>query len=180
MNRALRVVSAAFKCVLASVMGLLLLYNGYILVSKYAFGNDMPTVFGYGGAVVVSGSMEPYLCVNDFIITKSQNSYSMGDVIMFYDGTKREYITHRITYASGGVYATQGDANNAPDPFSVPHAAVVGKVVSVWRGFGKAVRFMQSPAGFFSVIVAGTVLWWGADLIRGIKGKKRDEKREKN
>ena len=97
--------------------------------------------------------------VGDFIITKSQKEYAVGDVITFYDGESGAYITHRIILVSGDTYATKGDANDTADDFSVPKSAVVGKVVAVWKGFGNVVSFLQSPLGLVCVIGGGIALW---------------------
>lgn len=179
MKKFLRIAAVVLKAILGLLMGLLLIYNGYMLIARYAFGNDMPTVFGFGGAVVASGSMEPALEINDFIVTKAQEEYEIGDIIMFYDETRGAYVTHRIILVSGDMYATRGDNNNTPDDFSVPKRAVVGKVVSVWSGFGGVIRFLQSPAGFFAVIGGGLILWIATDLIGGRKGKEKNERERK-
>ena len=177
MRKVLRAAKIALKCVLAAAMGLLLVYNVYMLVARYALGDGMPTLFGYGGAVIVSGSMEDALGVNDFVITKAEDEYSVGDIITFYHGGV--YITHRIVLVSGETYATKGDANAVQDDFSVHKSDVVGRVVCVWKGFGAAVQFLQSPAGFFSALAGVAVLWLATDLISGAIGKKQDE-RDKN
>ena len=175
MRKALHILRIVVKVLLGLVMGLLFVYNVWSLVSRLAFGNDRPAMFGYTGAVVVSGSMEPVISVNDFIVVHAEENYAVDDVIMFYDDTRGEYVTHRIILAADGYYTTQGDANNAPDPFSVPQSAVVGKVVWVMEGFGAAVRFVQSPAGFFAVIGAGILVWLGMDVISGLQARaKRD------
>ena len=99
MRKVLRAAKIALKCVLAAAMGLLLVYNVYMLVARYALGDGMPTLFGYGGAVIVSGSMEDALGVNDFVITKAEDEYTVGDIITFYHGGV--YNTHRILLDSG-------------------------------------------------------------------------------
>ncbi len=177
MRKVLRAAKIALKCVLAAAMGLLLVYNVYMLVARYALGDGMPTFFGYGSAVVVSGSMEDALSVNDFVITKAEDEYSVGDIITFYH--EGGYITHRIVLVSGETYATKGDANDTQDNFSVHKSDIVGRVVCVWKGFGAVVQFLQSPVGFFSALAGVVVLWLAIDLISGAIGKKQDE-RDKN
>lgn len=181
MKKTLRIAAVVLKTILGLLMGLLLIYNVYMLTARYAFGNSMPTIFGFGGAIVASGSMEPTLEINDFIVTKAQEEYEIGDIIMFYDKTRGEYVTHRVILVSGEIYATKGDNNNIPDDYSVPKSAVVGKVVSIWSGFGGLIRFLQSPAGFFTIVGGGLIIWIATDLLGGRKGKEKNEReREKN
>ena len=40
-------------------------------------GNAMPMPFGYGSAVVLSGSMEPELSVNDLIIVQQKEHFKL-------------------------------------------------------------------------------------------------------
>lgn len=179
MRTALRIVKIAVKALICLLAGILLVYNVYMLIARYALKQDMPTVFGCAFAVVASGSMEPYLSVNDMIVTRAQEGYAVGDVIMFYDAARGEYVTHRIIIASDGVYTTQGDANSSPDRTVVSDGAVVGKVVAVLAGAGTAVRFLQSPAGFFCVLGGGVVLWLVMDLLSGLgKKNERDDRNE--
>ena len=124
----------ALKCGLSAAVGLLLVYDVYMLVARYALGDGMPTFFGYGSAVVVSGSMEDALSVNDFVITKAEDEYSVGDIIPFYhDGG---YITHRIVLVPGETYATKAYANDPQDNFSVHNSEIFGRAVGVWKGLG--------------------------------------------
>ncbi len=174
MTRAYKIFKSIFRAVLLAVAGVLCLYNVYVIAARTFFGNGMPKVFGYAGASVVSGSMEEAIGIGDFIIIKEQEDYFVGDVITFYDAGSGTYITHRVILVSGETFATKGDANGAPDSFSVPKAAVAGKVVAVWRGFGKAVAFMQSPLGLVSVIGGSVVLWILADIGAEVF-RKRDE-----
>lgn len=179
MRRALRCIKTAFKCVLAALVAVLAAYNVYILVQRYAFGNGMPTVFGYANAVVVSGSMEPEIMIGDVVVVKSQSAYDVGDVITFYDSSMGEYVTHRIIMVSqSGLYATKGDANNAEDKFSVPQGAVVGKVVYVAHGAGSVITFFQSPAGLLVLIGVAVVFWILTDVLSMLSEKGRKE--EKN
>lgn len=112
--------------------------------------------------------MEPTISVGDFIVTKAQDGYFVGDVVMYYDSARGETVTHRIIAAENGWFVTQGDANNVPDDYSVPQSAIVGKVVLVVGGAGNAIRFLQSPAGFFAVIGCGVILWVGADIAASL------------
>ena len=151
---------------------LLIVYIAYMLIARYALHIPTPTVFGLGGASVVSGSMEPEISVGDYVITLRQDSYAQGDVIMFYtqDGV---CTTHRIVEIVDGSFRTKGDANNAVDLFLVGADDVVGKVVSVLPGVGAVIGFLQSPAGLCILLAVIAVVWFACETFS--RRKKQDE-----
>lgn len=158
-------------------------YIAYILVAKYAFGNDMPTVFGYAGAQVVSGSMDDDsgdddIEINDFVIVKSQADYQTGDVITFYDENFGGYITHRIIGTYSGGYITRGDANSPTSTESPAKDCIVGKVVFVIKGIGTTINFINSPAGLLVVIGAGVIIWFATDIISELFHRRKNEESE--
>lgn len=169
MSRAAKGLGTAVKIVLIVLIVLLLFYNVIMLFGKFVLKQDKPTFFGIAFSVVTSGSMEPTIKVHDVIVTKSQSSYEVGDVITFFDSARNEYVTHRIVLKTQEAYTTKGDANNGQDAFSVPQSAVVGKVVGNLGGVGKVVQFLQSPLGFFCVIAVGAVAYFAVDLISKAK-----------
>lgn len=158
-RRALRAAGIAVRALAFAAVALLLIYNIYVLVARYAFDIGIPTVFGYGCAAVETGSMEPEIAAGDFIVIRAEESYAAGDVITFYDSGRGEYVTHRIILVSESGYVTKGDANNAQDDFTVPQSAVVGRVVAVLRGFGAFIGFLQTPAGLFALVAFAAGVW---------------------
>lgn len=179
MQKILHVLRIIVKTLLCAAAGILLIYNVLAIAARLKSDGGVPTVFGFAGAAVVSGSMEPTISVGDFIVTKAQDGYFVGDVVMYYDSARGETVTHRIIAAENGWFVTQGDANNVPDDYSVPQSAIVGKVVLVVGGAGNAIRFLQSPAGFFAVIGCGVILWVGADIAASLfRREKRTEEPE--
>ena len=179
MQKILHVLRIIVKTLLCAAAGILLIYNVLAIAARLKSDGGVPTVFGFAGAAVVSGSMEPTISVGDFIVTKAQDGYFVGDVVMYYDSARGETVTHRIIAAENGWFVTQGDANNVPDDYSVPQSAIVGKVVLVVGGAGNAIRFLQSPAGFFAVIGCGVILWVGADIAAFLfRREKRTEEPE--
>lgn len=175
MGKVYKVFKIILRAVLLAVVGLLLIYNAYILIARWLYGDGMPKIFGYSFAVVVSGSMADEICIGDFIVTKEQGSYSVGEIITFFDEESGTYITHRIILAAEDKYATKGDANDTADDFSVPKSAVVGKVVAVLPQFGKTVTFLQSPLGILCIVGGGAVLWILADIVSERLRKRKNE-----
>ena len=74
--------------------------------SKTLLGNKIPMPLGYGGAVVLSGSMEPTLSVDDLIIIKKTDDYQVDDVIVFQ--TEGIVVVHRVVGMEEDMYVTRG------------------------------------------------------------------------
>ena len=171
MKKALSVCSLVLRIVLCVLVGVLLVYNVYMLIAKLAFKQQMPTFFGFASAAVVSGSMEPTINTGDFIITLKRDDYEVGEVVMFLEGGV--YTTHRIVEETEDGFRTMGDGNEGSvDPWTVREENIVGEVVLVLRGFGKAAAFFQTPAGMMCIVAAAALLWVLAELPSFIKKKK--------
>ncbi len=112
-------------------------------------GNAMPMPFGIGMSVVLSGSMEPTLSVNDLVFVKEQPSYREDDIIVFQEGS--HLVIHRILTIDEEKAVTQGDANNAPDePIRV--SQIKGKLVASIPAVGVLVRFLQTLPGLLLLL----------------------------
>lgn len=178
MRKALKITKIIIKCVVGALVLLIAAVSVYSLIRRNVYNDEMPKIFGFASATVVSGSMEPTISVGDMVIIKSQSEYEEGDIITFYDSSAGEYVTHRIiTVSTDGQYVTQGDANNVADKFPVTNSAVVGKVVLTIAGAGAVISFFQSPAGLLVIIAVGVVIWLLPDLIGfiALKAGKKDE-----
>ncbi len=152
-----------------AALGVLLGVNAYLANAKGLAGNPMPMPFGTGLAVVLSGSMEPTLKVNDVIIVRERDSYQVGDIVVYQSG--HTLIVHRVIARDGETAVTQGDANNAADaPIQV--SAIKGTVVARLPGLGVAVNALRTPAGILTILIAAFAL----TELSFRKEKDRDEK----
>lgn len=106
--------------------------------------------FGIRVFRVGSGSMEPYLKVNDLIIIKTQNNYEINDVITFEDNNN--YITHRIIEKEGDLITTKGDSNNTNDP-SISEEKIVGKMIYKFRILGFLSYLLLKPFSWALIFV---------------------------
>lgn len=129
--------------------------------------------FGYGAAVVLSGSMEPELSRGDLIVVGEADRFQEGDIIVFQDGNA--LVVHRIIAIDGDEITTQGDANNAADdPIHI--ADIKGKVL-FWIPFlGNVIDFIKTPVGTLCLIALAILL---VELPRRNEKKKDDEDRQK-
>lgn len=119
-------------------------------------GDALFMPFGYGAAVVLSGSMEPVLSVDDLVIVKKAEEYAVGDIVVY--ETEGMLVVHRIMEIEDGQIRTQGDANNMPDE-PVDIGSVKGKLAAAIPGAGKLVRAIRTPAGGLGVLLAAVMLF---------------------
>ena len=119
-------------------------------------GNAMPMPFGFGVSVVLSGSMEPALSVNDLVIVRATDSYEKDDIVVYQSGSS--LVIHRIISISGDEVITQGDANNTQDePINL--SDVMGKAVAHIPFVGALILFLKTRVGFILIIAAAIALF---------------------
>ncbi len=178
--------SALIRRSALAILGILLGFNVYLANARNLAGNKLPMPFGIGLAVVLSGSMEPTLSVNDVIIVRESESCNINDIVVYDNG--REMIVHRIIEQNGDTLTTKGDANNTSDkPISAE--AVKGKVVFSLPYVGAAVKALRSPVGIIVIILTAVLLIEGSfqrkkendsNRIEEIKEEIRKLKEEQN
>ena len=140
----------------------------YLLNAERLVGDSMPMPFGVGVSVVLSGSMEPRLSIDDLIIVTKQEEYNVGDVVVYQQhGT---LIVHEIIEKNDQEVVTKGTANNiADDPIGID--SIKGKVISSIPFIGRIVGFFKSPIGI--VLMVGTAILLMELSFR--KDKKKDD-----
>lgn len=154
--RTLKLVWRIVSGIIAVVLALLLACSLYFIAARAITGNPQPTLMGYSGAVVVSGSMSGSIEIDDMVICRRQESYAPGDVIVFKSGGS--VVTHRIVGRTEEGFITKGDANNAADSERVPEENIVGRVVRVVPGIGRLISFLRTPLGMTALVLIGILL----------------------
>lgn len=128
----------------------------FTLNSRFLLHEKIPMLNGYGHAVVLSGSMEPELSVDDMVIIHRENQYKENDIVTYVDD-RSFLVTHRVVSIEDEMVTARGDANNVDDtPFHI--SRVKGKVVSVVKGVGKLISFIQNPFFVIAVVVVTILL----------------------
>lgn len=159
------------RLVLLIVCGAILGLNVYFANAGGLVGDKLPMPFGYGAAVILSGSMEPEMSKGDLVLVAETDSVAIGDVVVYQDGST--LILHRIIELDGDTVVTQGDANEtADDPISLE--SVKGKVVFLLPYAGNIVNFLKTPIGIICIIAAAIAL---LEIPRINEKKKDDEER---
>ena len=159
-----------FRILIIVCCGLLIGLCVYMINAVSFSGGSSPMPFGVSVGVVLSGSMEPELSVDDVIIVRRSGEYRVGDVVV-YSRTGRP-VVHRIIKMDGSTVVTQGDANNAADEPISP-SDITGKVVAHIPKAGVVVGFLQSPVGVLIVLGAALLL-----LELSFRREKEDGDRE--
>lgn len=149
-NRHNSIATSIIRRVILVILGLIIGTNAYLANAKTLTGNQMPMPFGYGAAVVLSGSMEPVLSKGDLIIVKEKESYKVGDVVVFQSG--KSLIVHRIIKIDDKKVITQGDANNVADP-EFDTQFIKGKEVFRIPYIGVLVDIIKTPTGTIVILI---------------------------
>ena len=152
----LKTAGRVLSFLLTVLLSLILIANLYTLGARYLTGKPQPSVFGWSWAIVISGSMEPEIRVNDLVIVHEEENYAVGDIITYEDGSS--VVTHRIVGETEQGFTTKGDCNNTEDTLPVPISAVVGRVVWVIPGAGKFIEYLRSPLGMTCMVLIGFLL----------------------
>lgn len=160
------VLRTVFLIAVSLVLGI----NLYNWNAKSLTGNVLPMPFGYGGAVVLSGSMEPAIMTGELIVVKAEDSYAVGDVVVYQSG--KMLVVHRIVDMDAETVTTRGDANNTND-VPIELKQIKGRVIVHVPHVGALVRLLKTPAATI-LLIAGAVL--SVELpYRKEKEKKEEE-----
>ena len=146
---------AFIRAILLIAVCLVLGINLYRWNSRSLTGNMLPMTFGYGAAVVLSGSMEPTIMTDDLIFVEAQESYEVGDIVVYQSG--KMLIVHRIVAMDEESVVTRGDANNVDDE-PVPPSFIKGEVIGWVSGLGTVVRIIKTPVVSLMLIICALLL----------------------
>jgi len=181
----LHIVGNVVGVVLIAVLLPIMAINLTLIVKSYVHKDKVPTVFGVAPLIVMSGSMDPTIQVNDLVFTKEVkfDSLKVGDIIAFQSLGAPTVVTHRI-YAirDDGSLTTKGDWNNTPDKDPVWPGQLVGLYFHRFPGVGEIALFLQQPVGMIIFVAIPLVLFIAYDLTRRTlynRKHKKDEDAEK-
>lgn len=163
-------IKTALRTTLLIFASVVLGVNVYLWNARTLMGNALPMPFGYGVAVVLSGSMEPTIHVDDLIIVGETGEYQQDDIVVFQNGSM--LVVHRIVEVQPDTVITKGDANNAADT-PVRKEMIKGEVIATIPGAGAAARLLKSPAA--TVFLVGGALLLSELTFRKEKRQAQDD-----
>lgn len=146
---------ATLRTVFLVVAALVLGVNVYLWNARSLMGNALPMPFGYGAAVVLSGSMEPTFSTGDLILVKESDEFQVDDIVVYQTGSV--LVVHRIIEIDGETAVTRGDANNVPDE-PIALTAIKGTVLAHIPYAGTLVRLLKTPAVTFALVAAAILM----------------------
>lgn len=145
------------RIILILLIGLMLGLCIYSVNAKLLLQDPLPMPFGIGTSVVLSGSMEPELSVNDLVIIQKQDAYETGDVVVYQTG-RNHLVIHRIVEINDEFAVTKGDANNVEDdPINI--SQIRGKLIKSIPGVGNIVKILKSISGRVSILLIAILLF---------------------
>lgn len=127
----------------------------YFQNAKGIVRDKMPMPFGYGVSVVLSGSMEDRLSVDDLVIVKATDDYKINDIVIYQDGDS--LVIHRIIAIDGDTVTTKGDANNTADQ-PINKSQIKGVLIYDIAKIGAVVHILKQPVSIIVILAAALLL----------------------
>ena len=161
------------RIILFILISLILGFGVYSMNAKLLMNDQMPMPLGFGVGVVMSGSMEPELSIDDLIFVVKDESIELDDVVVYQ--SKGTLVVHKVVGIDGDQITTRGTANNTDDdPISIKD--VKGRVAFSIGGIGKIIEIIKAPFVTVAVLVLAIYL-----LLRSyaIEKNEKDEKDQK-
>lgn len=127
----------------------------FIVISPQIFKNFYP--FGIKTAVVLTGSMEPTLKINDFVVVKYPNEIKVNDIISYKQDNLNQEVMHRVVKITDDIVITKGDANNTEDQ-PILRDQITGVYIGKIKYLGNFVSFVSKPIVFSFLVTLLSVL----------------------
>lgn len=146
------------RLVLALVIAALLFLSAWLLMSRYIWKTELPTLLGYTAIPAASSSMEPAFSKGDVLVVREKESYVLGDALAFYNPEKTDIVTHRIVGQNSGGFITRGDANTAEDTTLLAAENIIGEIWISLPAAGILLDFLSWPLAFPVILLFGILL----------------------
>ena len=165
-----RIIQYVFRIMIFLVISLVFGLTFYTINARRVSGNRLVMPFNKTIAVVLTGSMEPTIGVNDLIVVEKTNSYEIDDIVVFQSGNM--LVVHRIISIDGEMVITAGDNNDGEDtPINIK--AINGEVVDIIPNLGLVLKIVKSPIGLIVIVSLAVLL-----LILSYKKEKKEENKD--
>lgn len=168
-----KVIQYIFRLIIFVIISLVVGLSVYTINARRVTGNKLVMPFNKTVAVVLTGSMEPTIGVNDLIVVEKTNDYAVNDIVVYQD--KGMLVVHRIVSINGDVIVTAGDANNGALDEPINVKTINGEVVKVIPFLGLVLKCIKSPVGICLIISISIVL-----LVLSYRKEKEDDEKSIN
>lgn len=157
--------------VVAIILAAVSTYVSFVSTS----GNGVPSIFGVSVLSIQTDSMYPTLKMGDLIVDTTVRDASKlrpGDIITYWTVIEGQRVlnTHRInTINDGGsyfIFETSGDKLGTVDALTVHESEIVGKYRFRIPGLGKAIDYLQTPTGFFLLVIIPVLIFFIFHLVQ--------------
>ena len=165
--------------IIAIVMAAISTYISFMSTS----GSGVPNLFGVALMTVESNSMSPKINEGDLVVGRAfpkdvvkrhemALTLRQGDIITYQTIIQGEPAlnTHGIyNVYDGGDYVyfeTKGENNDYVDPATVHESSLEAKYLFHIPALGNVVKYIQSPTGFFLVVVVPVLIFFIFHLVQ--------------
>ncbi len=172
----------AAKITLIALIAVMFVTVVYVFICNLR--GKVASIGGYSVMKVITGSMEPSIHVDDYILIKKTDvsELKVGDVITFLSDDPQILDmpnSHRITKINDdGTFTVKGDANPAEDVYKVRSDRIVGKYVRKLWLFRFIGSFASSKKLLMILFILPTVcicIYESRTLIKIIRGTDGDD-----
>ncbi len=165
-----KIIQYIFRLLMFAVISIVVGLTFYTINARRVTGNRLVMPFNKTIAVVLTGSMEPTIGVNDLIVVEKTNDYKVDDIVVYQDGNL--LVVHRIVSIDGETVITSGDANGGAldDPINI--LQINGEVVNVIPFLGLVLKCIKSPIGICLIISCALLL-----IVFSYKKEKEEDQR---
>lgn len=145
-----------FRILIFIIISLTIGLTIYTINAKKVAGKKLIMPFNKTIAVVLTGSMEPTIGVNDLIVVEKTNDYKVDDIVVYQ--SYNSLVVHRIYSIDGDTVITWGDNNDGAldDPISMKN--IQGEVVDIIPHLGLVVKLIKSPFGIIIILFVAVLL----------------------
>ena len=164
-----------FRLILFIIISAILGVGIYTMNAKMLMNDMMPMPFGFGMGVVVSGSMEPELSVDDVIFVVKDKSIELDDVVVYQ--SKGILVVHKVVKIENDQITTRGTANDTDDePISI--SDIKGRVLFSVGSMGKIINIIRTPFVAIAILLLAVFLLYKSYQAEANKKDEKDERIE--
>ena len=164
-----------FRLILFIIISAILGVGIYTMNAKMLMNDMMPMPFGFGMGVVISGSMEPELSVDDVIFVVKDKSIELDDVVVYQ--SKGILVVHKVVKIENDQITTRGTANDTDDePISI--SDIKGRVLFSIGSMGTIINVIRTPFVAIAILLLAVFLLYKSYQAEANKKDEKDERIE--